>query len=182
MLNRGRIVLCRQTEKRLRARVPIIKFLYEIDGVEFDCDLCINNVLAVYNSALLGMYAVDPRVSEAMSRCPLLALTRLLVYCQVRQLVYAVKSWAKSSDVCSAPDGTFSSYAWTCMCIAYLQQTSPPVCPKLQSRETERRLMEENESPRVMAVDGVQDDATVWYIQNVAAASKVMVRERQQMR
>ena len=75
------------------------------------------NDIAVANSRLLREYS--------------------LVDDSVRELMIAVKKWAKDNKVCSAQDNTLSSYAWICMVIFYLQCISyiPNLqCPKLMEK------------------------------------------------
>lgn len=98
----------------IRARVPVCKFTApQYGGIE--CDICINNTLAVHNTALLRAYAdLDERVAK---------------------LAFAVKFWTKRRGINDPPMGTFSSYAYVLMVICYLQQCSPPVLPSLQSDE-----------------------------------------------
>lgn len=93
-----------------RARIPVVKFTEPKSGVA--CDVCLDNVLATRNTALLRTYArVDARV---------------------RQLVFAIKFWAKRRKINSTYEGTLSSYAYVILVIFFLQTTSPPVLPNLQ--------------------------------------------------
>jgi len=93
------------------ARVPIVKFTEPKTGVK--CDICVNNILAVYNTRLLFTYgAIDPRV---------------------RQLAFIVKHWAKRRQINEAYRGTLSSYAYVIMCIHLLQTQDPPILPCLQA-------------------------------------------------
>ncbi|XP_062090177.1 UTP:RNA uridylyltransferase 1 [Humulus lupulus] len=97
-----------------RARVPIVKLMDPATGIS--CDICINNVLAVVNTRLLGDYArIDVRL---------------------RQLAYIVKHWAKSRGVNETYHGTLSSYAYVLMCIHFLQQRRPAILPCLQGMKT----------------------------------------------
>ncbi|KAJ1627793.1 hypothetical protein T492DRAFT_1022438 [Pavlovales sp. CCMP2436] len=92
------------------ARVPIVKFTDSHSKIQ--CDICVNNHLALANTALLAAYAaVDPRV---------------------RPLICAVKYWAARRKVNEPYRGTLSSYAYVLMVIGYLQTTEPPVLPCLQ--------------------------------------------------
>ncbi|PON85155.1 PAP/25A-associated [Trema orientale] len=96
-----------------RARVPIVKLMDPATGIS--CDICINNVLAVVNTRLLGDYArIDVRL---------------------RQLAYIVKHWAKTRGVNETYQGTLSSYAYVLMCIHFLQQRRPAILPCLQGME-----------------------------------------------
>ena len=92
------------------ARVPIVKFTDP--GTKTKCDICVNNLLAVYNTQLLRTYSlIDPRL---------------------RQLVFVVKHWAKRRQINSAYRGTLSSYAYVIMCIHIFQTQDPPILPRLQ--------------------------------------------------
>ena len=80
-------------------------------------DICFLNDIAVANSSLLREYSI---MDES-----------------VRELMIAVKRWAKDNRVCAAQDNTLSSYAWMCMAIFYLQCISyvPNLqCPKLMEK------------------------------------------------
>jgi len=79
------------------ARIPILKLRF--DGL--DCDVSWNNLLPLHNTRLLAAYA------GASAAC-----VRLAQY---------VKRWAKQSSVHGARYGHLSSYAFTLMCIYYLQ-------------------------------------------------------------
>jgi DNA polymerase sigma len=79
--------------------------------VEHECDICIEHALVQRNTLLLRTYAaVDPRA---------------------RQLLLAVKVWAKRAGVADASNGTLSSYAWALLGVHYLQLVR--VLPNLQS-------------------------------------------------
>lgn len=67
----------------------------------FDCDISLQNQLAVANTKLLRTYgSIDPRV---------------------RILVFIVKHWAKSRHLNSPSDGTLSSYGFILCLIHFLQ-------------------------------------------------------------
>ena len=92
------------------AKVPIVKFYNRRLGVE--CDISIDNKMAVYNSNLLRAYTrIDPRVA--------------VLGCNM-------KRFAKECDICDTSKGGLSSYAYTLMVIYFLQQTEQPVLPVLQ--------------------------------------------------
>ena len=92
------------------ARVPIVKFTDPDSKTK--CDICVNNLLAVYNTQLLRTYSlIDPRL---------------------RQLVFVVKHWAKRRQINEAYRGTLSSYAYVIMCIHVFQTQDPPILPRLQ--------------------------------------------------
>eukprot|EP00439_Symbiodinium_sp_Y106_P076367 s842_g15.t1 len=91
-------------EKVLSAKVPILKLT--IDGVE--CDLSCNNLLPVFNTKLLSLYAEkDHRVVEMARR---------------------VKTWAKKEGVHGATNGHLSSYTFGLMVIFYMQQKGGLPC------------------------------------------------------
>ena len=84
-----------------------MKFYNRRLGVE--CDISIDNKMAVYNSTLLRAYTrIDPRVA--------------VLGCNMKRFV-------KECDVCDASEGGLSSYAYTLMVIYFLQQTEQPVLP-----------------------------------------------------
>lgn len=94
-----------------KARVPIVKFTEPQTGIE--CDICVNNLLAVENTVMLRKYSeIDPRLKE---------------------LVILVKHWSKCRGVNGAFRGTLSSYAYVIMCIHLLQTVQPAILPCLQS-------------------------------------------------
>ena len=96
---------------RLTARIPIIMF--EDNITDMECDISLQNPLAVRNTGLLATYAhCDPRV---------------------RELAYAVKRWVKAREINSPSDGTLSSYGYILMLLHYLQRTKGfPLVPNLQ--------------------------------------------------
>ena len=76
-----------------------------------DCDICLNNLLAVHNTQLLRTYGrADPRV---------------------RPLAYLIKRWAKRRRLNNAAESTLSSYGYLLMMIHYLQSLKPPILPVL---------------------------------------------------
>jgi predicted nucleotidyltransferase len=92
------------------ARVPILKLTDKASGCM--CDIVVNRRLPLQNTRLMGFYAeLDPRV---------------------KQLVLAVKYWAKQRGVCDAFHGTPSAYAYVNLVIHYLQTTTPAVLPCVQ--------------------------------------------------
>ncbi|GAX16538.1 terminal uridylyltransferase [Fistulifera solaris] len=101
------------------ARVPVVRgtFLhaenpYSKDG-SIDFDICFMNDIAVANSSLLREYSlVDPRA---------------------KNLMFAVKKWAKEKNIASAKDNTYSSYTWMCLVVFYLQHVG--LVPNLQDKE-----------------------------------------------
>ena len=98
-------------DARKAARIPILQFVDPETGL--DCDICINNRLALRNTALLKTYSlVDPRV---------------------KVLAAVVKRWSKQRGINSPPDHTLSSYGYLLLLIHFLQRRCPhPVLPVLQ--------------------------------------------------
>lgn len=95
---------------RRSARIPIVMFRDPESGI--DCDICVNNVLALRNTALLRAYAVaDPRV---------------------RVLAFVIKHWAKSRQINNPSQSTLSSYGYLLLLVHFLQQRAPPALPVLQ--------------------------------------------------
>uniref|UniRef100_A0A0R3WM27 PAP-associated domain-containing protein n=1 Tax=Hydatigena taeniaeformis TaxID=6205 RepID=A0A0R3WM27_HYDTA len=97
----------------IRAKVPILKFRDQL--LDIECDLNVNNVVGIYNTHLLAMYAkVDSRL---------------------RPLGVFVKHWAQKMDVHDGSRGRLSTYPLILMLIQFLQcGCSPPVLPNLQAR------------------------------------------------
>lgn len=102
-----------------RARVPVVKGCYLFaENPHTQCgslcfDICFFNDIAVRNSILLKNYTdVDP---------------------VAKNLMLAVKMWAKDNHVCSAADERLSAYAWVILTIFYLQQIG--LLPNLQSED-----------------------------------------------
>ncbi|CAH8555395.1 unnamed protein product [Schistosoma turkestanicum] len=97
----------------IHAKVPIIKFRDKYSSV--DCDLNVNNVIGLYNTHLLAMYAkIDWRV---------------------RPLGIFIKYWAQCWNIHNAQYGRLSSYCLILMLIHYLQTAcDPPVLPNLQEK------------------------------------------------
>ncbi|CAJ1348828.1 unnamed protein product [Effrenium voratum] len=92
----------------LSARVPILKLEYQTR----DVDISVNNFKALANSFLLAAYAqLDPMIPEFGT---------------------AVKLWAKANQICGAPVGNLSSYAFILMAIYFLQVASGDEVPCLQ--------------------------------------------------
>eukprot|EP00505_MAST-04D_sp_SCG-Rhode-Island_P003713 Stramenopile-MAST_4_protein_3713 len=90
------------------ARVPIVKFTEVNTGVE--CDICVDNELAVHNTGLLRAYA--------------------LLDHRVRYLGLFIKHWAARRGIKRSDQGTLSSYAWVLLSIFWLQTSG--VIPCLQ--------------------------------------------------
>ena len=95
---------------RLTARIPIVMFKDNVTGLE--CDISMQNPLAVKNTGLLSTYArVDSRV---------------------RVLAYTVKRWVKARKINSPSDGTLSSYGYILMLLHFLRTRRDPIIPNLQ--------------------------------------------------
>ena len=103
-----------------RARVPVVKF-YDPTS-KMSCDVCLDNILACENTALLRMYAnIDPRL---------------------RQLVLIVKHWAKRREINTAYKGTLSSYAYVILAIYHCQREHiVPNLQKIRGPSTSKRAM-----------------------------------------
>ncbi|GBG24452.1 PolyA RNA polymerase cid13 [Hondaea fermentalgiana] len=98
-------------DSRKSARIPILQFRH--GPMELECDICVDNRLAVRNTLLLRTYSlIDPRV---------------------RQLAYVVKTWAKRRKINNPAERTLSSYGYILMVIHYLQQLETPLLPPLQA-------------------------------------------------
>ncbi|KAL4124403.1 hypothetical protein PRIC2_008001 [Phytophthora ramorum] len=92
------------------ARVPVLRFRYMRNGVEYKCDLCFDNELGMRNTRLLRAYAdFDDRA---------------------RELGLAVKHWAKQRGIADTASGFLSSYSFVLLSIYYLQIVH--VLPNLQ--------------------------------------------------
>eukprot|EP00741_Cyanophora_paradoxa_P021722 tig00000241_g20967.t1 len=94
------------------ARVPVLRF--EEPHIEVRCDVTVDQVLSVHNTALLRAYlAADDRV---------------------RALVLLVKKWAGARGLRDASRGSLSAYAWSLLVINFAQCVPrPPLLPCLQS-------------------------------------------------
>eukprot|EP01080_Neovahlkampfia_damariscottae_P000452 gene452-6863_t len=96
------------------SRVPVVKVHDQKRNLE--CDVCIDNYLAVLNTRMLRTYSlIDPRL---------------------RELVLCVKLWAKKRLIADPPNGSLSSYSYAILSIFYLQQVEPPILPSLQELAT----------------------------------------------
>eukprot|EP00931_Biecheleriopsis_adriatica_P041359 TRINITY_DN23650_c0_g1_i1.p1 TRINITY_DN23650_c0_g1~~TRINITY_DN23650_c0_g1_i1.p1 ORF type:complete len:629 (-),score=141.98 TRINITY_DN23650_c0_g1_i1:63-1793(-) len=85
-------------EEVLNARVPILKLCFE---GKLEVDLSCYNTMPLHNTQLLKAYsALDERVKD---------------------LVIAVKLWAKAQQVCGASKSHLSSYSLTLMTIYFMQ-------------------------------------------------------------
>jgi hypothetical protein len=86
------------TEQIYSARVPIIKLRFENC---LDVDLSCHNMQPLENTGLIQAY--------------------VQVHPSVRELILAVKMWAKAADVCGGAHGKLSCYTFALMVIYYLQ-------------------------------------------------------------
>ncbi|ETO66615.1 hypothetical protein F444_16300 [Phytophthora nicotianae P1976] len=95
------------------ARISVLRFRYNRNGVDYKCDLSFENELSVWNTRLLRAYAsYDERA---------------------RDVGLAVKHWAKQRSVSDTASGFLSSYSYVLMSIYYLQVVD--ILPNLQDPE-----------------------------------------------
>ncbi|XP_065175943.1 speckle targeted PIP5K1A-regulated poly(A) polymerase-like [Sycon ciliatum] len=93
-----------------KARRPVVRF-YNSD-LKLQCDLTLNNKLAIENSRLLQQYAKSDH--------------------RVLPLAHAVRVWACSHSLSGTSSSLLSGYSLALLVIAFLQRTQPPVLPCLQ--------------------------------------------------
>ncbi|KAK1736953.1 terminal uridilyltransferase [Skeletonema marinoi] len=106
--------------ERLTARIPIVKFNvpYNDNGTEIlvECDLSLQNPLALLNTSLLRTYATISPMS-----CVLASI---------------IKRWAKSRDINNPSKHTLSSYGYVLMLTYFLKNArrgdGNPILPNLQ--------------------------------------------------
>eukprot|EP00941_MAST-03F_sp_MAST-3F-sp1_P002294 g2294.t1 len=104
-----KVKLVKKEESEKEKNSPILTLIGD-DGM--DCDICVDNQLALHNTRLLQMYAdFDPRV---------------------RPVIYLVKRWAKRRGINDASNCTLSSYCWVLLTLFYLQTEEAGVLPSLQ--------------------------------------------------
>ena len=85
---------------RVTARIPVIQFLDPTTGL--DCDICVNNHLALRNTMLLRSYSVcDPRV---------------------KTIAYIIKVWSKRRDLNDPKNSTLSSYGFLLTIFMHMQR------------------------------------------------------------
>ncbi|XP_035315410.1 poly(A) RNA polymerase, mitochondrial isoform X1 [Cricetulus griseus] len=103
---------CVGVQKILNARCPLLRFSHQASG--FQCDLTVNNSIALKSSELLYIYgSLDSRV---------------------RALVFSVRCWARAHSLTSSIPGTWiTNFSLTVMVIFFLQRRSPPILPTLDS-------------------------------------------------
>nr|XP_042913657.1 poly(A) RNA polymerase, mitochondrial isoform X2 [Parasteatoda tepidariorum] len=97
--------------KILHARVPIVKLDHKILGMEVD--ISVNNLAPILMSELLYFCGeVDSRI---------------------RPLIYAVKKWARETDITkSSPGSWFTNFSLTLLVVYFLQNRPTPVLPPLK--------------------------------------------------
>eukprot|EP00516_Mucochytrium_quahogii_P002462 CAMPEP_0203765666 /NCGR_PEP_ID=MMETSP0098-20131031/18536_1 /ASSEMBLY_ACC=CAM_ASM_000208 /TAXON_ID=96639 /ORGANISM=" , Strain NY0313808BC1" /LENGTH=1101 /DNA_ID=CAMNT_0050661939 /DNA_START=625 /DNA_END=3927 /DNA_ORIENTATION=- len=99
-------------DSRKTARIPILQFR-NLHPEEIECDICVDNRLAIRNTLLLRTYSmIDPRV---------------------RQMVYLVKVWSKKRDINNPAQRTLSSYGYILLILHFLQHLEVPILPPLQA-------------------------------------------------
>eukprot|EP00597_Dinobryon_sp_UTEXLB2267_P014593 CAMPEP_0170119096 /NCGR_PEP_ID=MMETSP0020_2-20130122/14169_1 /TAXON_ID=98059 /ORGANISM="Dinobryon sp., Strain UTEXLB2267" /LENGTH=3522 /DNA_ID=CAMNT_0010348355 /DNA_START=356 /DNA_END=10924 /DNA_ORIENTATION=- len=111
---------CNIKELVTEAKVPVLK----LTCMGKDIDISVNQVNGIFNTALLRRYA------EMDSR--------------VRQLILAVKWWAKRRGLNNPRNSTLTSYAWAILTIHFLQNVSPPVVPVLTLASTVEEIVTAN--------------------------------------
>jgi len=101
------------------ARTPVVRCCDTVAGV--DCDVVVNNRLAICNTALLRRYA------------------QLLP--AFRDAARLVKAWASKRGINKAADGYLSSYGHVLLLLHYLQAVrSPPLLPDLQHPDLTKHM------------------------------------------
>ncbi|XP_061412051.1 poly(A) RNA polymerase, mitochondrial-like [Lethenteron reissneri] len=102
---------CVGVQKILQARCPLVRFSHQPSSLQ--CDFTANNRIALKSTEMLYIYGqVDERV---------------------RQLVFAVRSWARSHGLTSSISGAWiTNFALTTMVLFFLQKRSPPIVPTLE--------------------------------------------------
>jgi len=127
----------RVRESMLGVKVPILKLSIDSRSSDrsgdIECDLSVNNLLPIFNTALLKAYAdIDHRAVEVTQAC---------------------KRWAKAEGVHGASLGHLSSYAFTLMVIFYMQVKGALPCLQYRAREEPRIYREEGREYNVAIAD-----------------------------
>ena len=85
---------------RVTARIPVVQFIDPVTGL--DCDICVNNHLALRNTKLLKSYSLcDPRV---------------------KIIAYIIKVWSKRRDLNDPKNSTLSSYGFLLTIFMHMQR------------------------------------------------------------
>mmetsp|Transcript_87488 Transcript_87488/g.255816 ORF Transcript_87488/g.255816 Transcript_87488/m.255816 type:complete len:469 (-) Transcript_87488:334-1740(-) len=121
----------------LFAQMPILKMSIASRSSDrsgdIECDLSVNNLLPVFNTALLKAYAdIDHRAVEVTQAC---------------------KRWAKAQGVHGASLGHLSSYAFTLMVIFYMQVKGALPCLQYRAQEEPLIYKEEGKEYNVARAD-----------------------------
>uniref|UniRef100_A0A672ZZP8 Mitochondrial poly(A) polymerase n=2 Tax=Sphaeramia orbicularis TaxID=375764 RepID=A0A672ZZP8_9TELE len=101
---------CVGVQKILNARCPLVRFSHQPSG--FQCDLTVNNRVALKSTELLYLYGLLDR--------------------RVRLLVFSVRCWARAHSLTSSIPGAWvTNFSLTVMVLFFLQRRSPPIIPPL---------------------------------------------------
>lgn len=143
---------------RLTARIPIVKFNvpYNNNGTEIlvECDLSLQNPLALLNTSLLRTYATISPMT-----CVLASI---------------IKRWAKSRDINNPSKHTLSSYGYVLMLIYFLNNAKRsdgnPILPNLQWVDPQwaenpttqyREIAEKPKSPQTLVAHPTMENYVV---------------------
>ncbi|XP_007426469.1 poly(A) RNA polymerase, mitochondrial isoform X2 [Python bivittatus] len=101
---------CEGVQKILNARCPLVRFSHQPSGLQ--CDLTLNNRIALKSSELLYVYGcLDSRV---------------------RALAFSIRYWAWTHGLTSSiPGAWITNFSLTMMVLFFLQQRQPPIVPTL---------------------------------------------------
>ncbi|XP_070622922.1 poly(A) RNA polymerase, mitochondrial [Erythrolamprus reginae] len=101
---------CEGVQKILNARCPLVRFSHQPSGLQ--CDLTLNNRIALKSSELLYVYgSLDSRV---------------------RALVFSIRYWAWNHGLTSSiPGAWITNFSLTMMVLFFLQQRQPRIVPTL---------------------------------------------------
>eukprot|EP00948_MAST-09A_sp_MAST-9A-sp1_P001322 g1322.t1 len=126
------------------ARVPVVKLVFNC-GIE--CDICVNNTLAVFNSHMLRSYCMlslnrgvnhnnmNYKSGKKNHRSKNTHHPTEIVT-DVRYLGIFIKLWAKARGVCDAQNGYLSSYSWILLVIHFLRIKG--YIPNLQEKKKDQ--------------------------------------------